>query len=125
MPKLRKPNRATYPEPGAWVINTPRGLPAVGPPEALPQHAKLTAEEVRHHVAYDGLGFCIFEYIDPARIEDKRLALLWDKARVIMQQVVGELERACKVANRRQSVRREQLSMQTPQQPLDVGEDLV
>ena len=125
MPKLRSRKRNTYPEPGAWVINTPRGLPVVGSPEALPQHRELTAEEVRHHVAYDGLGYCIFEYIDPARIADKRLALLWTKARVTMQQIVTELERACKVANRRQSVRQGQLSIQAPQQPLNVGETLL
>lgn len=125
VPKLASSKRATYPEPGAWVMNIPRGLPAIGPPEALPQHGKLTAEQVRHHVAHDGLGFCIFEYIDPTRIEDKRLALLWGKARVIMQQIVAELERACRVNKRRQSATRERSFIQVPKQPLDVGETLL
>jgi hypothetical protein len=80
-----------YPEPGTWVLDTPKGLPKVYPPEPLPD-GKLTNQEVQDYLAYEGLGFAIHSAIPADRIKDKKLAQLWRKTRTEMQKIVKYLE---------------------------------
>ena len=56
-------------------------------PEKIPKKTLLTTEEVRNKIANEGLGFCIFEYIMPAQIEDQKLATLWKEAKLAMRRV--------------------------------------
>ena len=80
----------TYPEPGKWVTQLPKGMAASEPPEVLPD-TKLSALEIRELVAHEGLGFCIYEYISSQRISDKELALMWRKTRQSLQEIVDYL----------------------------------
>jgi len=82
------------PEPGAWVIDDMKGMPKMSPPPELPE-GKVSTEELRDwHVAYEGLGFCIYHYIPAEKIEDPKLQTLWKKARQAMQDVVVFMEGA-------------------------------
>ncbi len=82
------------PEPGAWVLDNIKGMPTLSPPPELPE-GKLSTEELRdQHVAYEGLGFCIYVYIPAEKIEDPKLRTLWKKARQAMQDVVVCMEEA-------------------------------
>ncbi len=90
MPKLKQ--RSLVPEPGLWVADDLYGL-GVQPPEPLPNR-RLGTREVGRYVAYEGLGFCVFEYISPERIADRKLARLWIKARTALQEIVEYLESA-------------------------------
>ena len=65
------------PEPGAWVLDQPRGMPQILPPAALPTGVDMTTREVQEQVAYHGLGFCVYSFILPARVKDRRLRRLW------------------------------------------------
>lgn len=56
-------------------------------PEKIQKNKKLNLEEIRDKVADEGLGFCIFEYIMPAQIEDQKLATLWKEAKLAMRRV--------------------------------------
>lgn len=69
------------------------------------------AGEIRdEYVSYEGLGFCIYTMIDPARIEDPTLAKLWREARDAMRAVVNQLAKA-------RSVDRPSLPQKPPKQP--------
>ena len=94
MPKPRKlKHHPLYPEPGAWVLRKTRGMPEMVPPAPLPQNHQLTLHEIRdEQIAYEGLGYCIYELISAEKIEDKELAKLWKAARCAMQDVVEYLE---------------------------------
>jgi hypothetical protein len=81
-----------YPEPGGWVLDTPKGLPKIYPPEPLPRDKKLTNQDVQDCIAYEGLGFAIYTLIPCDQIKDKRLAQLWRKTRTEMQKIVEHLE---------------------------------
>jgi hypothetical protein len=81
-----------YPEPGTWVLNQPKGFDTTGPPPELPRDRKLNLQEAQQHIAYEGLGFCIFSYIKANRIEDKKLAELWKKANTAMKEVIKYVE---------------------------------
>jgi hypothetical protein len=83
---VTKSNHPLVPEPGGWVLDTERGMPKIGPPEPLPK-GQLDTEAVRDHVAYEGLGFCIYSLIPASRIKDRRLRKLWSDARAAMQKV--------------------------------------
>ena len=80
------------PEPGAWVLDNVKGMPVMSPPPDLPE-SKISTEELRDcHVAYEGLGFCIYDYIPAEKIEDPKLQALWKIARRAMQDVVVFME---------------------------------
>jgi len=81
-----------YLEPGGWVLDIPKGMPKIAPPEPLPK-GKIETADIQDHVKYDGLGFCIYYFIPVNRIKDKKLAQLWKKARAEMQKIVEYLER--------------------------------
>jgi len=80
------------PEPGAWVLDDMKGMPKMSPPGPLPEGKVSTAELRDWHVAYEGLGFCIYDYIPAEKIEDPKLQTLWKKARQAMQDVVVFME---------------------------------
>ena len=82
-----------YPEPGGWIMDTLKGFPPIHEPEPIPRGRKITNEEVRDQVAYEGLGFSIYSWIPCNKIKDKQLATLWKKARAEMQKVVEYIEK--------------------------------
>ncbi len=90
---MPKRNRL-YPEPGLWVADDRHGLPKIEPPEPLPD-GKISAVDLRdEHIAYHGLGFCLYSYIPPEKIEDIQLRKLWQKAMKAMREVTKYLESA-------------------------------
>ena len=84
------------PEPGAWVLDEMKGMPKLEPPGELPDGNRcLSMAEIRdHYVAYEGLGFCIYEYIPAEKIKDPTLRSLWMQAQKAMQSVVTWMEQA-------------------------------
>ena len=84
------------PEPGAWVLDNIKGMPKLEPPGELPDGDRcLSMAEIRdQYVAYEGLGFCIYEYIPSEKIEDPTLRSLWVRAQEAMRSVVTWMEQA-------------------------------
>ena len=83
-----------YPEPGLWVADDRDGLPKIEPPEPLAD-GKISAVDLRdEQIAYHGLGFCIYSYIPPEKIEDIPLRKLWQRAQRAMREIVIYLESA-------------------------------
>jgi hypothetical protein len=79
-------------------------MPSIEPPEPIPRGRKLEAHEIRdQYIAYEGLGFCVYEYIPVEKIADKQLVKLWKAARLALQDVVEYLET---VPSKPQSTRR-------------------
>jgi hypothetical protein len=118
--RRRRKRRALYPEPGLWVAEDLKGLPPIMPPGPLPNRP-LTTEEVCDYVCYEGLGYCIREYIGQGRLQDRALAALWAKAKAAMDAVVDRLERH----NARRHIRVAE-STATPQEQggaLELGEE--
>ncbi len=90
---MPKKNRL-YPEPGLWVADDRNGLPRIEPPESLPD-GKISSVDLRdEQIAYHGLGFCIYSYIPPEKIEDIQLRKLWQKAQKAMREITKYLESA-------------------------------
>jgi len=82
-----------YPEPGGWVIDRLPGMPKIEPPDPLPRERKIDADELRdQYIAYEGLGYCLYSYIEPEHINDATLRSLWKKARLAMRDIVSYLE---------------------------------
>jgi len=71
---------------GLWALDKSKGLPKIECPEPLPK-GKLTVEQVQEYVMYEGLGFCIYEYIEPRKIQDAKLVKLWKEAQQAMQKI--------------------------------------
>lgn len=82
------------PEPGAWVIDDIKNMPKLQPPGDLPDGLIETRELRDQIVAYEGLGFSIYDYVPPRKIEDPKLRALWRKARRAMQDIVEHMEEA-------------------------------
>jgi len=80
-----------YPEPGTWVWDKAKGMPPIDAPGELPP-GPLSVQVVKEQVSYEGLGFCIHTFIEPARISDPQLQELWVKARTAMQEIVTYLD---------------------------------
>lgn len=92
--KAQQTTKATpelYPEPGGWVLDKTKGMPDILSPDPLPS-GPISASDVKDHVSYEGLGYCIYGYIPAKRISDKQLRKLWEKARVAMREVVDYLD---------------------------------
>jgi hypothetical protein len=67
---------------GAWINDMPKGMPKVTMPTGLENEAKmLDIKTIKHYVEYEGLGFCISDYIPPNRISDTILRQLWKDAK--------------------------------------------
>ena len=91
-------HKPLYPEPGLWVADDLKGLPVIEPPEPLPI-GKLSSVDIRdEHIAYDGLGFCVYSYIPPEKIADVQLRKLWQRARRSMRDIVEYLETVDKIS---------------------------
>lgn len=82
------------PEPGAWTIDDLKGMPKMTPPGDLPDGLIDTKELRDMWVAYEGLGYCIYEIVPANKIEDTSLRPLWRKARRAMQDIVEYMEEA-------------------------------
>jgi len=80
------------PEPGAWVIDDVKGMPKIQPPGSLPDGLLETKELRDQWVAYEGLGYCIYEIVPAAKIKDPKLRAMWKKARRAMQDIVERME---------------------------------
>lgn len=79
-----------YPEPGAWVADTMKGMPNISPPEPLPR-GSIDVLTVKDHISYEGLGYAVYSFIPADRISDSELRRLWREARAAMQRVVEYL----------------------------------
>ena len=89
--KRKKRRKGVTPEPGAWLLNLPGGMPDVCPPDPLPA-GQISADTVREQVLYEGLGFCVLVYIPDCRIEDLKLRALWGAARTRLRAIQRWLE---------------------------------
>jgi hypothetical protein len=78
---------------GSWIQDIDKGMPKIDMPEPLPdQPTKLTTRELSYYIAYEGICYCIFAYIDSTRIKDKKLAKMWQKAKEQLTEIVGYVE---------------------------------
>lgn len=101
MAKSRKQRRRSFsPEPGAWVVDRVAGMPEIGLPGELPA-GKLSVSDVQDQVAYEGLGYCLYDLIDPKRIKDPKLSRLWAIARKHIREVLVYLERSSLLEKRK------------------------
>ena len=94
MAKKRRKQQNLNPEPGGWVMDEMKKMPRVRPPDELPDGpipTKLLRDQI---VAYEGLGYCIYEVVAASKIEDPKLRTLWRKARRAMQDIVEYMEEA-------------------------------
>ena len=73
---------------GSWVRDIPKGMAQPIVPDELPKNTKLTKRQLQDLISYEGLGFCIHEFVPSALIGDKRVATAWEKARKAMISVV-------------------------------------
>ena len=72
---------------GAWILDKYKGMPEIEIPPPLPK-GKLTVEEIRNYISFEGLGFCVQQYIDAGKIADVELAKLWVKTREKLKEIV-------------------------------------
>lgn len=94
MAKKRRKKRNLDPEPGGWVMDKLKNMPVVNPPGDLPE-GKIETKYLRDQVvAHEGLGYCIWEIVAPAKIQDPKLRALWVKARAAMLAVQDYMEEA-------------------------------
>ncbi|MHC4296476.1 MAG: hypothetical protein ACYS7Y_04175 [Planctomycetota bacterium] len=89
--KKRRKARNLDPEPGGWVMDTAKNMPKLTPPPELPEGKLETAELRDQWVAYEGLGYCIYEIIPASKIADPKLRTLWTRARKAMQDIVEHM----------------------------------
>jgi len=82
------------PEPGAWVIDGIKDMPKIGPPGDLPDGLLDTKTLRDEWIAYEGLGYCIYDIIPATKLADPKLRPLWKKARRAMQDIVEYMEDA-------------------------------
>ena len=79
----------TYIGIGTWINDTPKGMPTIDMPEPLASlPVKLNVADISRIIAYEGLGFCVFEYIQPDRIKDPELAKLWVATKKKLTEIV-------------------------------------
>jgi len=78
-------------EPGGWVNDPTKGMPKLSDPGPLPS-GKVSNAEMQDQIAYEGLGYCLWDYIPAERIASAKLRALWRKARKAMQDIVEHLD---------------------------------
>lgn len=79
---------------GAWIKDTPKGMPSVEMPEELSElPKKLAIEDISHYIAYEGIGSCVIELIKTERIKDKKLAAMWDDANKRLVEIINYVAR--------------------------------
>jgi len=62
---------------GGWIKDMPKSLPNVDVPSIIEPGQKLNKEELRDHICYEGLGFCIQTLISADKIEDTEICEQW------------------------------------------------
>ena len=77
---------------GSWIYDKMVGMPSIDPPDDLPA-GKLDLTYIRNAIIYEGLGFCIFHYINPEKIKDIKLKKLWAKAKEAMRKIIEYMEK--------------------------------
>ncbi len=122
-PKHKRGKR--YPEPGEWVDDHEHSLPDVS--VMVSKDQQLTPEEVRDTIAYEGLGYCVYEIISPNRISDPHLRKLWLEARNSLYDIITYLQT---VPEQRTQHKKKRLhitthALQQSTEAVDVGDDLV
>ena len=78
---------------GLWIFDRPKGMGPISKPAPLPKDRLITKKEVKEYITYDGLGYCIANFITASKIEDKTLSKLWEKAGKAMQAVWEYVEK--------------------------------
>lgn len=74
---------------GGWINDKEKGMPKIVYPE--PPTKKMSADDIKTSVEYHGLGFCLYNYIYPDTISDKKLAKMWNDTRNRMIEIVRYL----------------------------------
>jgi hypothetical protein len=69
-----------------------KDMPVVQPPPDLPAGKIDTADLWNQWIAYEGLGYCIYDIVPASKIQDPKLATLWRKARKAMQDIVEYMQ---------------------------------
>ena len=78
---------------GSWIDDTPKDMPKVSMPSGLENEPQfLNNDTVKEYISYEGLGFCLMDYIPSNRLEDKDLKVLWEEARLKMVEIIKHLE---------------------------------
>ncbi len=125
-PKHKRNKR--YPEPGAWVDDHSDGLPDASESLVAPKDRQLSSEEIRdEYIAYEGLGYCVYEIISPNNISDPTLRILWRHAAKALFDIVEYLET---IPEQRKTTKKKiHTNKRAPPQrfakAVDVGNDLV
>lgn len=127
--KRTKRKKWLYPEPGTWVADR-TNLIQLEPPGPLPD-GTLSCQELRdEYIAYEGLGFCIYEYIPEWKIADRKLGQLWETAQQAMLAVVEYLEQFPDPVEpppkrkKKKKKRRAVIILPQDTEPLDLGESI-
>ena len=77
---------------GTWRDEKPiKGMPQIETPEPL-GNGKLSMEEIKEAVRYEGVGYAILHYIQPEQIPDSTLRAMWKTCKAQMSEIVGYLE---------------------------------
>lgn len=66
-------------------------MPDIEEPEPLSSDEQLSNDDVRNHISYEGIGYCILTYIGEAQILDKELQALWIEAKKILKKIIGKV----------------------------------
>jgi hypothetical protein len=73
---------------GTWMADVWKDAKNVPEPEPIPHDRKLTLNEIRDYICYEGIGECIIGYIQAEKIADKILAKKWKRAHDAMKEVL-------------------------------------
>jgi len=87
---IKKKKRPKNIHQGDWVYDMPKGMTKPDMPKPLP-NKKLSIKDLKEYVAYEGIGYCISEYIPPTKIEDVELRKLWNSAKRDINKIVEYL----------------------------------
>jgi hypothetical protein len=71
---------------GKWISDKVPGMPETTLPE--PNDNELDNEELKEEIEYNGLGFCIYDFIQKNQIKDEELRKLWVIAKDAMKDIV-------------------------------------
>jgi len=71
---------------GMWVYDRTEGMKPVRVPPDLPK-GPLTNQQIYDAICYDGLGDCLWYYVDANQIQDKKLKEKWKLTRKLMKEI--------------------------------------
>ena len=69
---------------GTWVLENFKNMPKISQPAPLDKKKKYSRIEIRDIVSYEGIGFCIMDYISSKMIDDGELSKMWEEAKTIL-----------------------------------------